>query len=278
MKILVGIIHSNEPQVEDCIKSVKSQKYHDAHDLFIISGLTKRNAHDELYSKFMESKGEFDIFIKLDGDMIIERKDFFAFVEECFLHNTNLDWIRLEVFDYFLKENMSGLNVYSKNVNWVSNSNNYFTDRTMIQDSVRDDKGIVPSVKWISHCNNATLYQAFNFGFHRAIKAFQFNTKQKAFSTLQWKAFSRIYKLNKSDSSQINLIIIASLVYVINNRIGDTAINEGSSKKKEAFSFLSEMANDELETYIATSSVRAYLKLGRLGFLILFYKSISVFR
>lgn len=272
MKILVGIIHSNEPQVKDCINSVKNQNFHDFHDYFIISGLTKSEAHDKLYSKFMDSKDDFDIFIKLDGDMIIERIDFFSFIENHFTNDENLDWIRIEVFDYFLRENLSGLNIYSKNVKWNLNSNNYFTDRTMIRESVRKDKGIAPSIKWISHCKNATLYQAFNFGFHRAIKAFQFNINQKVFSTLQWVAFLRIYKLIKTDFSKINLIIIAALVYVIQNKINDIAINEKNIEKVKAFSFLSEMTKEELLVYIENSSILNFFKLRKLGFLILFYK------
>jgi len=266
MKILVGIIHSKEPQVEDCIKSVNNQKYYDHYDYFVISGLTKREAHDKLYSQFMNKQDEFDIFIKLDGDMVIERSDFFMFIEEKFKGYINLDWIRLEVFDYFLQENMSGLNIYSNTVRWDTNSNNFFTDRTMIKNSVRKDIGIVPSEKWITHCKDASLYQAFNFGFHRAIKAFQFNSNKKIYSTLQWNAFLRIFRLNKINPSKQNLIIIASLVYVIIHKVGDFAINENNKEKKDAFLFLSNLSINDLENYIEQTSVLNYLKLGKIGF------------
>lgn len=272
MKILVGIIHSKEPQVEDCIKSVNNQKYYDHYDYFVISGLTKREAHDKLYSQFMNKQDEFDIFIKLDGDMVIERSDFFMFIEEKFKGYINLDWIRLEVFDYFLQENMSGLNIYSNTVRWETNSNNFFTDRTMIKNSVRKDLGIVPSEKWITHCRDASLYQAFNFGFHRAIKAFQFNSSNKTYSTLQWNAFLRIRKLNNSNSSKINLMILSSLVYVIINRIGDSAINEKSKEKKHAFVFLSNLSVNELKNYVNKSLILNYLSLGKIGFYLIALK------
>lgn len=272
MKILVGIMHSNEPQVEDCIKSVNNQKYNDHYDYFVISGLTKREAHDKLYSQFMNKQDEFDIFIKLDGDMVIERSDFFIFIEEKFKRYINLDWIRLEVFDYFLQENMSGLNIYSNTVRWDTNSNNFFTDRTMIKNSVRKDIGIVPSEKWITHCKDASLYQAFNFGFHRAIKAFQFNSNKKIYSTLQWNAFLRISKLNNANPSKMNLLIIASLAYVVINKIGDAAINEKSKEKKETFLFLSQLSVDELMNYIKKSQILNYLSLGKIGFYLLTFK------
>ena len=272
MKILVGIMHSKEPQVEDCIKSVNNQKYNDHYDYFVISGLTKREAHDKLYSQFMNKQDEFDIFIKLDGDMVIERSDFFIFIEEKFKRYINLDWIRLEVFDYFLQENMSGLNIYSNTVRWNTNSNNFFTDRTMIKNSVRKDIGIVPSEKWITHCKDASLYQAFNFGFHRAIKAFQFNSNKKIYSTLQWNAFLRISKLNNANPSKMNLLIIASLAYVVINKIGDAAINEKSKEKKETFLFLSQLSVDELMNYIKKSQILNYLSLGKIGFYLLTFK------
>ncbi|MDB2648011.1 hypothetical protein N9Y38_00395 [Flavobacteriaceae bacterium] len=272
MKILVGIIHSNEPQVDDCIKSVNNQKFNDYYDYFVISGLTKREAHDKLYLQFMNKKDEFDIFIKLDGDMVIERSDFFSFIENKFSQNINLDWIRLEVFDYFLKENISGLNIYRNSVRWNTNSNNFFTDRTMIKNSVRNDLGIVPSEKWITHCKDGSLYQAFNFAFHRAIKAFQFNSNKKIYSTLQWIAFLRIRKLNSRNPSKITLIMIASLAYVVINKIGDSAINEKSKEKKDAFLFLSNLSVDESIDYVKKSLVLNYLSLGKIGFFLITFK------
>ena len=272
MKILVGIIHSNEPQVDECINSVKNQNYHNISDYFIITGYSKQIAHDKLYSTFMNKNKDYDIFIKIDGDMIIERKDFLSFIENKFKTHKNLDWIRIELFDFFLKENMSGLNIYSKNVRWKTNLSNFFTDRTMVRSSVRSDLGIIPKKMWISHCKNPTDYQAFNFGFHRAIKAFQYGSRKKIFSTLQWKAFLRISRLNKIKEEKINHLILASLIYVIYNKISDEAINENSEKKSKAFSYLSNMSNEQLFQYYNKSYAYRLLNFGKLGFLFLYIR------
>ena len=266
MRILIGILHSQEPQKDECVKSIENQQYSFDYDYFIISGLSKRDAHDTLYSKFMSESSNYDLFVKLDADMIIERQDFFQFLYSVFQKDTKLDWMRLLIHDHFLDQNISGLNIYRFSVKWAKNVNNCFTDRVMIKSSVRKDIGLDPSTIWITHCKDASIYQAFNFGFHRAIKAFQFNSKKRIYSTLQWNAFLRVFKLYKIDRSKQNLIIIASLVYVIIHRVGDLAINENNKEKKDAFLFLSNLSLDDLENYVEQSSVLNYLKLGKIGF------------
>lgn len=143
MNILIGILYSNEPQYHLCTKSIENQRYDHNFDYFVISGLSKQEAHDKLYERFSLNNDSYDIFIKLDADMIIKRSDFFNYIHNLFTKNVNLDWVRILVFDEFLQSNISGLNIYSKNVKWSKNLDNYFTDRTLVLSSVKKHIGMI---------------------------------------------------------------------------------------------------------------------------------------
>ena len=266
MKILIGVLHSKEPQLEDCIKSIENQLYSYNYNYFILSGLNKSEAHDALYFKFMAESDNYDLFVKLDADMIIERQDFFQFLYSIFHNDTELDWLRLLIHDHFLNQNISGLNIYRCSVKWTKNTNNYFTDRVMIKSTVRKDLGIDPTTIWITHCKSGSMYQAFNFGFHRGVKSSLLGVSYKIIlPKLQWIAFSRILTLIKTEQTRERLMILASWVYTFENNVTDSAINETNSLKNEAFSYLNSLTDKNLYNYILDSVAFKYLKIGFIG-------------
>lgn len=266
MKILIGVLHSHEPQLEDCIRSIENQLYSYDYNYFILSGLNKLEAHDALYSKFMAESDNYDLFVKLDADMIIERQDFFQFIYSIFHNDTKLDWLRLLIYDHFLNQNISGLNIYRSSVKWTKNINNYFTDRVMIKATIRKDLGIDPTTIWITHCKSASMYQAFNFGFHRGVKSSLLGDPYKIiFPKLQWIAFSRILALIKSEQTRERLMILASWIYTFEKSLTDSAINENNKLKDEAFSYLNSLTDQNLYYYILDSVAFKYLKIGFIG-------------
>lgn len=270
MKILIGILYSNEPQFDKCIDSIKMQDYQSKVQYFVLQGLSKSDAHDKLYSHFMSNSDKFDLFIKLDADMIIKRNDFFRYVSDLFIFDDKLDWVRILLFDYFLQENISGLNIYRSSVKWRLNNDNYFTDRTLDHSTVRKDLGIDPEKLWLTHCENGSLYQHFNFGFHRAIKLFQFDAKGRFYSNMHWSVFLKIYRLYLINKDLKCLLILAALVYVYRNKINGDAINENSITKVRAFEFLTELNDENLKQFVETDKVFSLLKLGYFGYFILF--------
>lgn len=263
MKILVGILFSNEPQFNNCIDSIKNQIYPFHFEYFIISGLPKINAHDELYKQFTSNCHNFDIFIKLDADMVIKRNDFFDYVYHLFLNNKNVDWIRILVYDYFLQSNISGLNIYSNNVKWIKNHDNFFTDRTLDMSSVKKHIGIDPKINWISHCENPTMYQAFNFGLHRSIKIFQYSKENKVNFNIHWTTLRKIFfnYLNNINNKQQNLIILATIVYVYENKLSSESINNNSKTKSYAYDYLCNKNSSELWDYFKNSQFYFLFKI-----------------
>lgn len=270
MKILVGILYSNEPQFDECIDSIRMQDYESEVKYFVLKGLSKSEAHDKLYSQFMSNSDEFDLFIKLDADMIIKRNDFFKYVSNLFILDDKLDWVRILLFDFFLKENISGLNIFRSSVKWRVNNDNYFTDRTLDTNTVRKDLGIDPEKRWLTHCENGSIYQSFNFGFHRAIKLFQFDAKDRFYSKIHWKMFIKIYRLYLVNMDLNSLMILAALVYVYRNKITGDAINESSIIKHNAFKFLTELSDENLKQFVETDKVFFLLKFSYFGYFLLF--------
>jgi|694.fasta_scaffold127009_3 hypothetical protein len=270
MKILIGILHSNEPQFKDCVDSVKLQKYDYQFDYFVISNKTKNEAHDLLYKNFMSNSNQYDLFLKLDADMIIKKKDFFKYISNLFILDDKLDWVRLLLYDHFLKENISGLNIYRSSVKWNTNKANYFTDRILDVRTVRKDLGIDPDKQWLTHCENASLYQHFNFGFHRAIKLFQFDSKVRLYSYMHWNVFIKIYRLYSVNKDLNSLLILSTLIYVYKYKITGEAINESSIVKHNAFKFLTDLSDNNLKKFVETDNVYFCLKLGYIGYFLLF--------
>ncbi len=70
MKILIGILYCIENERDACVKSIEAQTHRDF-DYFIVENLPKKEAHHQLYTRFAASATEYDIFVKLDADMVI---------------------------------------------------------------------------------------------------------------------------------------------------------------------------------------------------------------
>lgn len=254
MKVLVGILYSGEPQFAKCIDSVKAQEEVEF-DYFIIENLPKNEAHDKLYNTFMSKAVEFDIFVKLDADMIIQAKDFFKFIIGIYLNNQFLDWLHIYIYDYITDKLISGLNVYSSNVKWNMNKDNIFTDRGHVVGSIRNKKILKnPAQQWVIHCPDASKEQAFNFGLHRAVKAYQFdnNTEIKR-NTDHGVVLSKLYYNYLRKRNKIRLYAIYGYLMVLDYKLDANTINRNSSYRVGLIKKLENMSSSELNKYIYTS-------------------------
>ncbi len=174
MKILAGVMSTIENEYEECIASIQRQTYSDF-DIFEIKNQPNKVAHDQLYSHFMNNSGEYNLFIKIDADMIIEDWHLFEKIVRAFTENERLDWLTIPVYDHFLNEHIYGVNVYRNCVKWEKNSELYYTDRVHLDQTIREhEKWPIPDKKTIiHHCPYPGDYQAFHFGYHRMMKAGQ---------------------------------------------------------------------------------------------------------
>lgn len=170
-RIFIGTLYSGEGELDDCIASIKMQKYSNwEHRIF--RNMTNVEAHQAIYNAFMAHAGEFDIFIKLDADMVFDRPTALEEIIWTFRSNANLDSVFFSVKDWFGNIDIIGMGAFSSRVKWDILDDDLFVDPRPtipgIHMVVRD---------WPSpialHMPNSSLQQAYAYGYHRALKVTQ---------------------------------------------------------------------------------------------------------
>jgi len=170
MKILVGTLHANENELDECMAAIGAQT-HPAHDSFVISGKPNKEAHDELYQTFMSRSGEVDLFIKIDADMVITRHTFFQEVVERFTVDSEMTHLLIAVHDWMTNRAIMGMHVFRSSHRWNCGENSaesLFVDMVDVEEKLTKDRDqLAPAA---IHCGNPSSFQAFHFGLHKAVK------------------------------------------------------------------------------------------------------------
>ncbi len=178
MKILVGIMYCIENQFNECIAAIKNQQ-HNQFDYFIVENLPNKTAHDTLYKNFMNNAHKYDLFIKIDADMVLCNSDFFRNVEKKFENNPKLDLLEVWLHDFFTDSLIGSLNIFRNTVTWNICSETVFVDRIVNFSHRQTDKTELAPAAY--HCPNPSLFQAFHFGVHKAVKVLQFGKPDKQY-------------------------------------------------------------------------------------------------
>jgi len=189
MKILVVHISTIENEIDASIQSIKEQTYKD-YDIYYIKNKGKVQAHNVMYKYFMENDN-YDILVKVDGDMVINNKYLLERIIEIF-KSKNCDKMLIPVYDYFTEDYIIGMTVFNKNISWQLTRSNVFTDRkevgTYSKYFANELKGS------ILHCVKPNKFQSFHYGLQRGYKAFQPTTIT---SKRYYGSFSPIIRLCK---------------------------------------------------------------------------------
>ena len=166
VRFLVGTLHTEENEVEECLDSIRRQRGVDFEQIFI-EGLPKREAHERLYGTFMRRASEFDFFIKVDADMVLLSHTLFADVASRFEGHTALG-MKIAVWDFFADGLIIGLHAYRSSVRWAARER-LFTDVDPVPRSaiVVDRDDLAPAA---IHCKDPSPYQCFHYGLHRGVK------------------------------------------------------------------------------------------------------------
>ncbi|MGM0503942.1 MAG: hypothetical protein ACQESQ_04925 [Bacteroidota bacterium] len=194
-KLLIVHISTIENEKEDSINSIKNQTYTN-YDIRLIENKGKVEAHNEMYSYFTRHT-EYDLLVKVDGDMVITKNNFF---NEVIKHYKKIkaSKIIVPVFDYYTNDYIAGLNIFDRTTKWILNSDNIFTDRKDINSSPSYRANILKH--YVLHCPNPNNKQSFHYGLQRGFKAFMPGIKKSGRhygSFLPIKKVVRQYKLNK---------------------------------------------------------------------------------
>lgn len=182
-----------ENEFKQCIESIKKQT-HQNFEYFIVQNLPNKEAHDKLYRTFMNKTSEFDLFIKVDADMVLARNTFFEEVEEKMQKEKKTEDLHIALHDYYTDSLIYGLHVYRNTVKWSTNDENIFVDRNTSKINVSlDSSELAPAAV---HSPDPSPFQAFHFGLHKAIKVIQpdKNNLNRHSAMIHWNNVLKLYK------------------------------------------------------------------------------------
>jgi hypothetical protein len=246
MKILVGTLHAFENELEECLSAIQAQT-HAAADSFVISGKPNKMAHDELYQTFMGRAGEFDLFIKIDADMVLTRQTFFEEVVERFSIRQELGHLLIAVHDWMTDRRIMGMHVYRSSHRWNLGSETYFVD-TLDEDR-RIEKDLDRLAPAAVHCGNPSPFQAFHFGLHKAVKFTQLarseiNHSQRETHWRHFKCLDRHYRSTKDRRLGFARV---GFLHALAHRFDSRHVDYSCTESHSAFEIYSEMGVAELD-------------------------------
>lgn len=174
-RVLVGMMYSGEQEYEQAKQSLKNQT-HQHFELFEVTNLPNKLAHDTLYAKFMERSSEFDYFLKLDADMVFAHENVLA--EMVVAINVNgvsnlFAWVK----DCPSGLMIPGIQMFRSDTKWEGSDEQLNVDylpRTFGESRIELDQN------WILHMPAPSKQQLFRYGIHKALKALQPNQKVKS--------------------------------------------------------------------------------------------------
>ena len=168
MRILIGTLYSGENEFPECVAAIERQSHSDW-EHFVIRDMPNKEAHVALYETFMSRASEFDLFAKIDADMVLIDDDFLANVAEKFRTSEWLEFLCVTVHDFFTDTPVFGLHVYRNTTTWEETDEKVFVDiyPRDPESTVMDDSELAPAAM---HCGNPSPFQAFHFGMHKGVK------------------------------------------------------------------------------------------------------------
>lgn len=193
IRILVITLYTIENEFDECCAAIRAQTYRNFEHL-VIKNLPNKEAHDTLYRTFERRSNEFDLMIKVDADMVIEDSRLFEKIAAKFTADPRLDWLCIQVHDFFCNRMIWGMNAYRNCVKWNYRDEQLFVDLILDYASVRkklyDDHELTPAA---IHCKNPAPFQAFHFGIHRGMKCAQPGRIKADRQVLHWKILRDIF-------------------------------------------------------------------------------------
>jgi len=165
------MLSCGENERERAIEAVRTQTYLD-YEVFLIEDRPNKEAHEALYERFMASADRFQIFLKLDADMVLRRSTALQEVAGFFTRNPDTGLLLFELIDWYSDSLIPGVVVTRSTARWPGHS-----DRLMVDSYVTvPGKAVTVSNREAAlaiHSPDPAPLQAFRFGVHRALKAIQ---------------------------------------------------------------------------------------------------------
>lgn len=211
--VLVLTLFSGEAEVDRCRASLENQSFA-AWSHRIFEHLPNAEAHAHLYATVTEEAERYDLFFKLDADMILADDNVLSDLVGVFQDHGDLDHLVVAVSDWMTDSMIIGAHMFSNRVRWVPHAETLYVDpdpvfpgrKLMIETPPRD---------LILHASDPSPLQAFHFGAHRALQASQVYRRLRDTrahnARLQWHYLDLVWRhFERTGDRRLGLAIVAA--------------------------------------------------------------------
>jgi len=167
--IFIGTLFNGESEFLEHAKAIHFQekviiKHH------VIKNLPEHKAHEQLWIDWQANKHNFDLFVKIDADTVLNRKTALFEIAKLF-EQINVTGAQIKIFDYFSCSLISGINAFNSEVKFKKKVNKLFPDKVDYNHKIVLKGELVSNLEPIAfHCLTPNPRQSFYYGFHRMIK------------------------------------------------------------------------------------------------------------
>jgi hypothetical protein len=211
--VLVLTMYSGEAEFDRCRKSLDSQDY-TGWEHRVIKNLPDAEAHELLYRTIMTENQKYDLFFKLDADMVLADPEVLSDLVRVFEEWPGLDHLVVAVSDWMTDSFIIGAHLFSSRVRWKQHEEQLYVDpdpafpgrKIMVHEPPRD---------LIFHSNDPSPLQAFHFGAHRGLQASQayrsLRDARPHDARLQWHYLCRVWRhFESSGDPRLGLAMLAA--------------------------------------------------------------------
>ncbi len=254
MRVLIGTLYSGENELDRCVDALKSQRFGDW-EHFILENLPEKEAHDRLYGRFMESAGEFDLFLKLDADMILADDDKLGAAVALFEAAPPLDHAVFTVQDWMSNALIIGIHLYRNTVRWPSRTVELFTDLPPVVPGRRRYFVGRPPSPLAVHSPDPGPAQAFRYGLHRGRKAFQVGLDHAAplHAIAHWRLLKRLWHHFETTRDQRLGLALLGVEHAIETRVAPAQCDYTNPRFSELLATCETMTPAEIHEQLRSS-------------------------
>lgn len=168
--VYVGTMYSGEGDIDECIRMINAQVGVSVRHV-IIRNLPEKEAHNTLWRGWRESKQDFEFFVKVDADTVINDETAFQELWELF-QDEDVTGIQCPLHDFYSDSLINGMNCFSPHVIFRDTDDELYCDRV---DEGHKKVLRAPNLPSIlrpvgKHCWYSKDVHSFHYGLHRRLK------------------------------------------------------------------------------------------------------------
>jgi hypothetical protein len=252
-RILVLTLYTGEREFERSLDSLRVQTCTSwEHKVFEF--LPNKAAHEALQREVTRRSDDFDLFVKLDADMVFRERHALERIAELFRAQPDVDHTRSVVRDWFSDSLVMGLHIWSNRVRWEPSDERLFVDTAPVYPGRRLTLWSAPA-PFVDHSPDPAPQQAFHFGVHRALKALQRERPLRRFSyglsRGQWQILRGTWAhFRRSGDPRLALAVMGAEL-VLTGRIAELEIADKRDTRRELYEEFAALSADELARRLA---------------------------